>query len=441
MKKLIYFLVASVFLGAQILAIDIGIAKISMYRIALPLTIMVMILFVFQNNPQIKLTFYRKAIQYRFVYFFWLVTAVVSIIWAQDAMNWVKGTFFVACGISSILLISTFIQTEKEIKVVFSIVFLMLVMHQLIGFYEIFTNHYMWASLSNNRAAQFSASWSARLPYSIFANINDYSTAIFASIPFACIFFIETKKIWVKVLSVSSVFATLFLLLRTGSRGNQLAVIAFIATLICVKFLNRKVLKYIALFVVISLSICVLIFFFSSSLRFSLYERVQTFINRGGSNFYRINMIINGFIYLMRHLGLGVGAGNVEYWLGNYPIYEVDAPNIHNWFMDILVGYGLITFILYVTMYVYILRQLYVSYKYNRKPFIRTSSLFLFAYVVSFIFSSISSATNIIIEWQWVYWGVLIAYVQFTDNVDQQTEPLNEFRKSSLRTYKGFLLS
>lgn len=422
MKKLIYFLIASVFLGAHILAIDIGFAKISIYRIVLPLTILAMVVLAFQNNPNVKLTFYRKAIQYRLVFLFWLISAIVSILWASDPMNWVKGVFFVGTGILSILLISTFIETEKEVKRAFSIVFLMIVFHQLIGFYEIFTNHYMWANFSSNRAAQFSASWTARLPYSTFANINDYSTVIFASVPLACLFLVQTDKLWVKFLSIGSLFSTVVLLLRTGSRGNQLALIVFVITIVSLKFLSRKIIRKIATISLVGILLFVVLYFLLPPVRFAMYSRIEGFISHGGSNFYRVNMLINGVIYLVRHIGFGVGAGNVEYWLGNFPVLEVDAPNIHNWFFDILVGYGLITFILYVTMYIYILRQLYVSYKYSQNPFIRTASFFLFAYVVSFIFSSMSSATNIIIEWQWVYWGVLIAYVQFTENVSAQEE-------------------
>lgn len=414
MKKIVYILVASVFLGAHILAIDIGVAQLSIYRITLVITLGLCTLLLFQNNPVLEGTFYREKIQYRAIYLFWLVVAIVSVLWASSLIGWVKGLFFVGCGIFSILFITTFTQTEKDVKTLFIIVFSMIVMHQLIGFYEIVTNHYIWANLSSGQLSQFASNWSARLPYSTFSNVNDYSTLIFASVPFACIFF-HSKKYWLKGISILSILATIFFLIRTGSRGNQLALMVFVVSLIGLKFLNRKILKYGAMILSFIILIGIVGYFASSTVRFNVYDTIQEFISRGGSNFYRINMILNGFIYLIRHFGLGVGAGNVEYWLGNHPIYEVDAPNIHNWFMDILTGYGLIVFILYSVMYIYILRQLYVSYKYSNNSFIRTSSMFLFAYVISFVISSMSSATNMIIEWQWVYWGVMIAYVQSVD--------------------------
>lgn len=441
MKKLVYLLVASVFLGAHILAIDIGVAKISIYRIMLMVIVGVGILLLFQNNPILETSFHRQSLQYRLIYLFWLITAIVSILWVSDLTGWVKGIFFVGCGILSILFITTFAQTEKDIKTLFFIVFLMIGLHQLIGIYEIATNHYMWTSFSSNRANIFAASWKNRQPYSTFANINDYSTLILASLPLACIFFTRAKVYRLKIVSVLSILATILLLLQTGSRGNQLAFIVFIGTIICLKVLNRKIIKR-AVYIVSAITLTsIVLYLVFPSVRFGIYNSLQAFINRGGSNFYRINMIINGFIYLIRHLGLGVGAGNIEYWLGNFPVFEVDAPNIHNWFMDILTGYGLIVFVLYTVMYVYILRQLYVSYKYSKNPFVRSSSLFLFAYVVSFIFSSISSATNIIIEWQWVYWGVIIAYVQFAES-KESTRVKNEINyKLEPKTIKNKIVS
>lgn len=415
MKKLVYLLVISVFFGAQILSIDAGIAKISMYRLILGLTILSLFYLAYSNHPRFSLSFSLKNNQYRLIYFFWLFTAVVSIIWANDFTGWIKGVFFVGTGIVSISLISYFMKSQKDIKMLFLILFTMIGLHQLIGWFEIFTNHYQWADLSSNKLAQFASSPSLRDPYSIFTNINDYSTLIYASIPIACIVYNNSNRFKLKILSVLSIISAILLLLRTGSRGNQLALLTFIITIVLIKVINRKVLKYAISSIGIITVVTIICYFMFSEFRIVIYNVIQRFFTGTGSNVYRINMILNGFIFLSRSFGIGVGAGNVEYWMTNESVFLVDAPNIHNWFMDILVGYGLITFILYLIMYIYILRQLFVSYKYSQNPFIHSTSFYLFAYIVSFVFSSISSASNIFIEWQWVLWGVIIAYVQLTE--------------------------
>ncbi|WP_192983060.1 O-antigen ligase family protein [Marinilactibacillus psychrotolerans] len=420
MKKLVYLLVTSVFLGAQILAIDAGIAKVSMYRLILGLTIVAITYFSYQNHPDFSFDFSLKSNQYRIIYLYWLFIAIISIIWAEDFSGWLKGVFFVGCGIFSILLISYFMKSEKDMKILFLILLTMIGLHQLIGWYEILTNNYHWAELSNSKLAQFAGNRSLRDPYSIFTNINDYSTLIFASIPIAFIIFRNFDRLWLKSLSIASIISVVLLLLRTGSRGNQLALITFVFTMVLVKIINRKTIKYVLTGFSVLCIIFIVSYFVIPDLRITVYRLLDKIITGTGSNYYRIHMILNGFIFLFKSLGFGVGSGNVEHWMTNESVFIVDAPNIHNWFMDILVGYGVITFILYIIMYIYILRQLYLSYKYSHNFFIQTTSFYLFAYVISFIFSSISSASNIFIEWQWVLWGIIIAYVQFTERIENE---------------------
>lgn len=428
MKKLVYLLVISVFFGAQILAIDAGVAKISMYRLIFAITVFVLGYLIYQNHPRFTLSFNTKNNQYRLVFLFWLFTAIVSIVWAEDFTGWIKGVFFVGIGILSIILISYFMNTERDIQRLFLIIFVMIGLHQLIGWFEVVTNQYQWAELSSDKLAQFESTPSLRDPYSIFTNINDYSTLVYASIPVSLIIFSNANKLWLKFSSILSVVSIVLLLMRTGSRGNQLALITFVATLIVVKVVSRKVLRYSLNLFGGFIAVFIVSYFVFPGIRLTVYSIIENILNGTGSNIYRIHMILNGFIFLFRSYGLGVGSGNVEHWMVKDPVFVVDAPNIHNWFMDILVGYGVVTFTLYLIMYIYILRQLFVSYKYSHNLFIQSTSFYLFAYVISFVFSSISSASNIFIEWQWIMWGVMIAYVQFTERKE------SDFFRHSFRT-------
>ncbi|WP_161878217.1 O-antigen ligase family protein [Alkalibacterium sp. MB6] len=420
MKKLGYLLIASVFLGTDILAVNAGIAQVSMYRMLLALCVITISFIYIRRDPAVSLRFNLQDNQFRYVYLIWLIIGVFSFIWARDSGNWMKGIFFVGVGTFTIVLTSTLMTSQRDLKKCFVILFSMIGFHQLMGLYEIMTNHYIWADLSGPVRANFSANSGARVPYTTFTNINDYSTLIFASIPLSCIILFNTNKKWLKGLSILSILSTLFLLYRTGSRGNQLALILFVFTLFILKTMKRRYLRVILYSICIFMVLFIGAYFAVPSLRYSIYSVVIAFIRQSGSNVYRINLLLNGFAFLAQSFGFGVGAGNIETWMVESPIFVVDAPNIHNWFMDILVAYGLITFILYTLMYLYILRQLYVSYKYSYNPFIRSSSFFLFAYVISFVASSISSASNIFIEWQWVLWAVIIAFVQLTEKKESE---------------------
>ncbi|MDN6290424.1 MAG: hypothetical protein L0J63_09080, partial [Tetragenococcus koreensis] len=53
--------------------------------------------------------------------------------------------------------------------------------------------------------------------------------------------------------------------------------------------------------------------------------------------------------------------------------------------------------------------------KYSTNAYIQKVSWILLGYLFAFLFSSISSASNIIIEWQWISWGVIIAFIKYSE--------------------------
>jgi len=406
-KKIVYMLVGTVFLGANLLAIDIGIAQISLYRLMLGFITLFLIYKAFTDHTFFSLNFNRNENQYKNVYILWLIVSIISVIWARDITGWIRGTFFVGTGTLSIIYITSFIKEKRSLKTLFAIVYAMVGFQQLYGWYQVL-------ALGDST------------PNTTFANTNDYSTLMLAGIAIAFIHLLNSNDVKVKIVSLISMFSGYLLISIAGSRANMLALYIFVGAIIGMKILEKYIVRkafMIGLFILVA---GILTYFIFPGVRAYVYDSIATFIAGGGSNVYRINMILNGFVFLARTFGIGVGAGNVEHWMVNTPVFEVNAPNIHNWFMDILVGYGLIVFIAYIVMYVFILRQLFVSYRYSTDIFVRNTSMIMFAYVLCFTVSSMSSASNIFIEWQWVFWGVIIAYVQYAERADSFRVPSNK---------------
>ena len=83
----------------------------------------------------------------------------------------------------------------------------------------------------------------------------------------------------------------------------------------------------------------------------------------GASVYVRINLIRNSFIFLWQHLGLGVGAGNVEYHMAHFQIYNTyGILNVHNWWVEILANYGILIFVGFVAFYLGLFAKLYKAY-------------------------------------------------------------------------------
>jgi len=77
-----------------------------------------------------------------------------------------------------------------------------------------------------------------------------------------------------------------------------------------------------------------------------------------------MNLIRNGLVFLSSTFGFGVGAGNIEYWMEHNPVYNTSSiTNMHNWWIEILVAYGVIIFILYIVFFAKLFMNFYRKYK------------------------------------------------------------------------------
>lgn len=443
MKRLVYLMVASVFLGAQILAFDIGIAKLSLYRISIALSIFFLILAFFRNDRTLRVFPNNIATKYVSFYGIWLTYSLLSIIWVRSLSGWLRGTFFIAIGFFAILLIHLFIHKKSELLVLFKIIAGASFLHNIIGWTEILTGHYNFADLSKlDKYSTFNTQPWTRIPISIFANQNDYATLILATMFFVYILFkIEKDYKW-KFLYFLLLISSLYLIIRTDSRANLLALfigVTFMAVLKFKDLLSRKQLIRMATtaFVIIILGLIFVPAFQQLGYKVASFL-LDTTNEQGDSNNTRLNQIYNGFVFLAQTFGFGVGSGNIEYWMENHTFFNTSTMyNMHNWWMEILTGYGIIIFISYVILFILMLNQLAKIYQKSSDSFVRQTAFVLFGYLGAFILSSISSASNLIIEWQWVVFGVIIAFCGYANTV--QEKPLEQRREHyfNLEMYIG----
>lgn len=436
MKKLTYILAGSVFLGAQILAIDLGVAKLSLYRIMLILISCLMVVLIFRNDSRLSFSSNLLSKNYTRFYFFWLIYALISVIWIKDIGGWVNAIFFLGCGCLSMLYMGIFIREEKDIRNLFKTIFAMILLHNIIGWMEILTGTYLFANLDKlDKYHTFAKQSSTRIPISIYANQNDFATMLLAGMTITFILFKNSKKIPLKVAYLLTIFSSVFLLYRTDSRANIIALLIGIATLFVTRYSQLFTKKNIMKMLLAIGVICVIVLIFSPAVQqktISFYYNIQSSLFvEGNSNMTRVNLIKNGFYFLVQSFGFGTGAGNIEHWLEYNSVFSTGTIyNIHNWWMEILSGYGIIIFGLYISVYFLMIRQLFVNYKYSTNKFIRTTSWILLAYMFSFVLSSISSASNMLIEWQWVFWGIIITFIRYSEKYEKKVSTSEASRVS-----------
>lgn len=417
MKKLIYLMMASSFLGAQIFSIDIGIMKMSIFRITTIILLFLMLTDYMKNSRKIRLTIKIGQDYIIKFYFFWFIYSIFSLLWVKDYNAWLKAIFFIGSGFTCIWILSTYVNTKTFFYNIFKIMLFMFVLHNIIGWSELLTGNYVFADLSKiDVYNQFKNNAAVRVPVSMMGNTNDFATLVLCGIFISLITLSNSKSKMIKIVSIINIISSTILLWRTNSRANMLGLILGILVLLILKF-YKKITKKSLLALISLLLLLVAVLVVNSSTLNSAYDLITEKIKIGGnSDSIRLNLIINGLIFLKRTILFGTGAGNIEYWMENNKLYNVGSiTNMHNWWFEILVGYGLIIFIGYIISYYMIIKSLYKSYKSNNDKFIENTSLYLLCYMVAFIVSSISSSSNMSSEWLWVFWAVTIAYIGYIE--------------------------
>jgi teichuronic acid biosynthesis protein TuaE len=212
------------------------------------------------------------------------------------------------------------------------------------------------------------------------------------------------------ILGIPLLLLTLFLLLMTSSRANLIAVIMGLTFWFFFLVKTRGKLKIVILsaliFVVLSTG-------FSSQIQelgtnfseqiASIGKQVKNF---EGSAHVRINLIKNCLILLVDHSLIGVGAGNAEIHIEKFGVYNTAGiTNPHNWWVEVLVNYGVFFFIAYLIFYIKMFQTLWQFRKRARSQWRIIPLDIALTGMVIFILASTSSSSIMGFHPQWVFWA------------------------------------
>lgn len=418
MRKYLILLVGAVFLGSELLAIPTPVAQITPYRILVIGLLVILVYQLSKGDPNLRILPNNHATIIVGIYLFWWMWGAISAVWTLSFMNWFQAMFLLTLGVASI--VGLYLWTTDLISWTNLVrgMWVMMTFLVLWGFYEIATNHYIFANLDAlDKNRTFASQPSTRIPITTFANQNDYATLLLAYLPVNIIIFNLERHSLGRYFYFIPIALTSFLIYRSDSRMILLSIGLFFVLIFLLQFridLKAKQL-YLGLFSVVILIVAVIMFIPSVREALShLFYLAGDFYNTGDSR--RVNLWRNGLIFLAETYGLGVGAGNIEVWMDRMAFLSVDEfTNIHNWWLEILVGYGVVVFVLYVIAYGLMLKSLN-QLRYHPSNVIRKIASNFIAFLVVYIFASITSANNMLIEWHWVYFGVIISFIKIMES-------------------------
>lgn len=406
MKRLVYFMIAVSSIGAGTLSLSLGSFQLSVYRaMVIVLFATIMLADVICKKNSVK---FSKDNRYSFLFFaLWLIYAVLSVAWVKDYSAWFKAVFFIGSGVVGMIVVSYYLRSKEDILQAFYALLPMILFHNIMGWYEWSTGQYLF--LQGERVLKYQR---LRWPVSTFGNTNDFALFLMFSCFVLYVCFMNSKRKLLRCAYIAITASSVTLLFLTQSRSCLLGLIIGAGLLIFVS-LKRKELSRV---VFALLALLVLVGIIKQDWITNVVGKVSTMLTfdlsrQSGSEFVRINLIKNGFEFLVNTFGFGTGAGNVEYWMENYAVHNVSSVyNIHNWWMEVLVGYGLIIFVGYFIFYVNLMRIMWKRFKKSQDRIEAVLSAGILGIMAAYIVGGISSSSNMNTEWLWVFWAIVIAY-------------------------------
>jgi teichuronic acid biosynthesis protein TuaE len=413
-EKITFYLVFFTgFFGVALFPVQLGFFTLFPYRFFL---LSLVIIFFSKGLVNGKIVFHHKHIKtYIYILFFWLLYSIISIAWAASKGDAIRDITLLLMSFFLIFFSAYYFDKEKDFINLFNIWMFVLCVLIMIGFWENITgNHLILSKYYNETRIRFMYT-----PTTIFHNPNDFATYISLSIPFILSFCRHTKKIFIRLLNICCFLAAFYLLVSTGSRANIIAV--FFEILFIFLFLlniNKKA-KFL-----ISLTMIIIIFsvIFPLESVYRFYYKIITELNSlfsqielmEGSIGTRVNLIKNGLYFLYSTSGFGVGAGNAEYYMEHYSQYYTGGIlNPHNWWLEILINYGILVFIAYILFYVGIIGNLWTVYRNNLIKVEKMICEALLISMVGFFFASMSSSSIFVFKPHWLLLAFSLSFINY----------------------------
>ena len=412
-KKLLYLIYFTGFFGAAFFSVNLGLFTLFPYRFFL--LSLVFVFFLKTLLVQKIVLNYSHIKIYIYFLFFWLLYSIISMTWAASKGDAIRDITFLLMSFLLIFFSIYYFLEKNDFINLYNIWLVVLCVLILVGFWERMTGSH----LSVSKLFSETRPWVRYNPTGTFHNTNDYATYIALSIPFVLAVFRYIRKKYIRIFCIVVFFASFYLIVQTGSRANIIAVLfEFLFIFIFLININKKI-KFLISFLILIIIFSVM---FPMGNVYQLYTDTVTELNSlvhqlklmEGSMGVRVNLIKNGLYFLYSTAGFGVGAGNAEYYMEHFSQYNTGGIlNPHNWWLEILVNYGVIIFFGYISFYIGIIMNLLKIFQKNILKIEKMICEALLVSMVGFFVASMSSSSILAFKPQWLLFAFALSFINY----------------------------
>lgn len=410
----VYALLVTTFLNQSIININIGFFSLFLYRILLIGA--VFIYFIYATSEKgLKRDFDLLSVKGIWLFLaVWLAYGTVSVLWAKSIIETFKYMSLMWMGLLFVYLANVTFTRVSRLLIFYVIWMGMTIFLMAIGL----MNHFLHIQLPTS-SLYGAGEYRIGYPTAVFFNQNDF--AAFLSISF--FFYVAAAKngssLKVRIPALLLSILSLYVIYLTDSRAGLLSVVIGLCFYVFL-LTNEKVKKLLLIGAFSFAGIAVLLF------SGRIIEKIQHAFTQASlygpeeimpSNLGRINLLRSDFQYIIDSFGLGVGAGNIPYYLENHPVLPTGGVlQVHNWLAEIAGNFGVFILLGYLGFILSLFIQLYRIYK---KANGRTYKMLLEASMLglaAFMASSISPSTVSNLYFHWVLMGFVISVLSVFKN-------------------------
>lgn len=386
--------VASVFLGNSLVKLDISFFHL--YPLRLFGLIGLFFIFINKGWKDPLLSFNSN-----FIFFFFIV-GIASVYWAPDTILAIKELGILQTGLTFTWLITKYVNTETRLEVVIAIWVIGAIFVNLIGLWEVLNQQFLLVTEVGTKTERSIARMGFLAPRSIFGNQNNY--AFFNAIT-SLILLGKLIKVYrpskLYIVNLISFSLSLFLLICSYSRaaiGGFVIAVAFF--LLFILFSKNNLKSNLLKFVIVSFLGFTALLFINPSIVDSFSDKLYLVIEKNNQRTEEGRSILykESLGYAYDSLGFGRGPGASIAYLGGLP------P--HNYFLQILIEYGIIIVLLHLWLFFKVFRRL-GTYKHvirNAMPSMLQGS------IIAFPLLSIGPSSIIGEGIFWLWLGISLAY-------------------------------
>lgn len=405
---LVKFLTILGFIHTAVVLGRVGPFSIFPYRALVPIVLLIFII-QFLTKDKMLLSWEQIRIKPILLFFvFWICYGLFSLTWVKSLTAGVTEMLLLTLGISFIFLFVFYFSRLRDYLDLYYIWLGMLVILLSIGVLEILTGQH--SSIST----YFSGKGSS--PTAVFANENDYATYLTISFFFIIPFIKYMKNYHLKLYGILLALISLYVNYITHSRANFLALLV---GLICYfLFLTSRKGKMRILIVAVPVA-AIMGIVFHHVIGVTSTKLVESFSSAGtpgqlNSIGIRLHLIHNSLIFLSHTFGFGIGSGNAEYYMGHYEVFPTGGiVDVHNWWIEILVQYGLFVFVGYILVFVTLIVALFRSFKRAENRHEKMICEALLGALFAFPLASISPSSIMAFKFQWIFFAFAIGFLNY----------------------------